>query len=568
MQDSTTIIAQHRADKKASRDFKERRFAQWNENYALYRDKVITNRLTQRQPINVPIVRETIQTWISKIDEAPLLKFETRGQGDSDKTGEIILNELYNYYFDLLCLDILDNMDKKIVGLQGRSFKKLGFAQGKFFCDIIDPYDIEIDPRCNVLDINSADFIIHTHIFKPLRHILSNGKYLSEGKNELKEFLETKQGILKSKEDFESWEAKKQRLESLGVQNYDDYIAGDVIVELNESYKMVWNEDEKRFVRHLRVIAMDSVVLLDKPLKEAVGITRVPIITWASDPDLNDIWSDGIADSVRTFNKITNMYISQDLENRTYRNFGMYFFNTLNGTFQPRAFDPKPFGMYGVPGNPDEIVKQMVINPLGDTSQQINWLKDLIQSSVAQTATERGEVESDTTLGQTQLSFRQSQGRNQVVSKNYRRAWKEFGMLFYELLKENSQGVVTLYKKGSNGKYFSKEVHSTDWQNPIGYECKVVTQAESDAASDFDLKKIAYVKNSFATNPIAIKIAKQKELELINWSPEEVQQVMQAEEQAANPFNPIMDAPSDENNPQDSVMHSNEMALRGLQAKK
>ena len=44
----------------------------------LYRDKVNTNRLTQRQPVNIPIIRETISSWISKIDEAPKLSFETR----------------------------------------------------------------------------------------------------------------------------------------------------------------------------------------------------------------------------------------------------------------------------------------------------------------------------------------------------------------------------------------------------------------------------------------------------------------------------------------------------------
>ena len=77
--DKASIIAEHIKDKDESSKFKERRYSQWNENYSLYRDKVNTNRLTQRQPINVPIVRESIMSWISKIDEAPKLKFEARG---------------------------------------------------------------------------------------------------------------------------------------------------------------------------------------------------------------------------------------------------------------------------------------------------------------------------------------------------------------------------------------------------------------------------------------------------------------------------------------------------------
>lgn len=521
------LLDQHKREKEESVKFKDRRFNQWNENYTLFRDKVSINRLTQRQSVNLPIIRETIQSWISKIDEPPILKFESRERNASAKDGEIILNELWSYYFDKLKLDILDNMEKKIVGLQGRAFKKWGWAKGDIFCDIIDPYDIDIDPRASPLDINSADHVIHKNIYRPLRTILANEKFLPEGKSQLKHFLDSKQGLIAIAQTDEDFDKRKERLELLGVHNYDDFRASDVIVELNESYKLIWVEAEKRFVRHLIVFAADGAILYKKPLKDAIGITNIPIVTWASDPDLNDIWSDGIADNVRTINKVINMYTSQDLENRTYRNFGMYFFNTLNGTFKPRSFTPAPFGMYGVPGKPQDIVEQMRIEPLNDTAQQIQFLKDLIQSSVAQTPTERGvQNDKNATLGEVQLQFQQTQSRNEVVAKNYRAAWKESGKIFYDLLNANSAGSMTLYKKGNDGDYIAKEVKPTDWQNPKGYECKVVLKQEQDETSDFDLKKLAYVKNSFQDNPVALKIAKKKELELLDWKQNEIDEVM------------------------------------------
>jgi hypothetical protein len=551
------IIADHIRDKDESVKFKERRFNQWNESYSLYRDKVNTNRLTQRQPVNIPIIRETIQTWISKIDEAPKLKFETRDKSNKDKDAEIVMNELYDYYYDKLKLDILDNAEKKIVGLQGRGFKKIGISKGEIFIDLIDPYDIEIDPRVNPIDIETANYVIHTHIYRSLREILANPNYTPEGKKELKQFLDTKRGILKAAEDEQSYQMRKERLENLGVTNFDEYGASDVIVELNESYKLVWNEEVKQFVRHIRTIATDSVVLSDKPLKEAIGIRKLPIVSWASDPDAVDFWSDGIADNVRQINKVVNMYFSQDLENRTYRNFGMYFFNTMNGTFQPRAFDPKPFGMYGLPGNPSEIMKQVEINPLGDVTNNINYLKDMIQSSVAQTAIERGEKQpGEQTLGQVQLSLQNSQGRNSVVSKNYRRAWKELGCLFYDLLKNNNVISVTLFKKGQDDNYEAKQVFSSDYITPQGYEVKVEVEAEANMADDFDLKKIQYIKNSFANNPKALMIAKQKELELMNWTEEEIASVMALENPQA-PLNTPQEAPSKQQNPQDSIKNTN-----------
>lgn len=555
--DKNQIIAQHIKNKDDSMKFKERRFQQWNENYSLYRDKVNTNRLTQRQPINIPVVRETLQSWISKIDEAPKLKFETRDKSNKDKDSEIVMNELYSYYFDKLKLDILDNAEKKIVGLQGRGFKKVGISNGEVFVDLIDPYDIEIDPRVNPIDIESATYVIQTHIYRSLKEILANPKYSSEAKQELKYFLDSKTGLLRAATDEQSYQLRKERLENLGVTNFDEYQTNDVMVELNESYDLVWHEDVKRFIRHIRVIATDSVLLLDKPLKDAIGISKIPIVTWASDPDAVDFWSDGIADSVRTINKVINMYFSQDLESRTYRNFGMYFFNTMNGTFQPRAFDPKPFGMYGVPGNPAEIVKQLDIPALNDTNNQISFLKDLVQSSVAQTALERGvKPAGEQTLGQVQLSLQNSQTRNSVVSKNYRKAWKELGCLFYELLKNNKTGVVTLFKKSSDGNYQPKDVFTSDFLTPQGYEVKVEVESEASAADDFDLKKIQYIKNSFANNPVAIMIAKKKELELLDWTEEEIASVMALENPQA-PLNTQQEAPSKVNNPQDSIKNTN-----------
>lgn len=530
------ILEQHVKDKTASTEFKERRFGQWNENYLLYRDKILTNRLTQRQPVNIPMMRETIQTWISKIDEPPLLTFESRTRDNRSIDGEIILNELWNYYFDTLKLDLLDNLDKKIVGLQGRSFKKWGWSQGSIFCDIIDPYDVDITPQVNPLDLNSANYVIHKNIFKPLREVLANPKYLASGKQDLKIYLDTKHGILKAVETRDEWIRRQDRLRILGAYNFDEFQASDVLVELNESYKMMWSDKDGRFVRHLVVTAMDKAVLFAKPMREAIGIDILPIVSWADDPDLNDVWCDGKGDSVRTINKVINTYFSQDLENRAYRNFGMYFFNTMEGNFNPKGFDPKPFGMYGVPGNPDEIIKQMEIQPLADTAQAIEFLKTMAQSSVAQTPTERGVTDTTKqTLGQVKLNLQQSQGRNEVTAKNYRRAWKESGLIFYELLNANSSGQITLYKKGNDGEYRAKTVLPSDWKNPKGYECKVVYKTEKEAEDQLELQKTGFVDAAFAQNPVAILINKRKKLELLGWKPEEIDQVMQAEEARLQP---------------------------------
>lgn len=537
MIEDEVIIEQHRREKDDSIRFKERRTEQWNENYLLYRDKVITNRLTQRQPVNIPVIRETIQSWISKIDEEPQLSFSARGRSKRDKRGEVYVNEMWDFTYDAEKLELKDNMEKKIVGLQGRSFKYWYFADGQVKCSVIDPYDVDIDPRVNPFDLNTATYINHKNIFIPLRRILSNPTYRAQGKAMLKAYLDSKSGILQAHTNQEEYEMRQARLRDLGAHNYDEFRASDVLVELNRSFKLIWDTKENKFVRYLIVTAMDSVVLYAKPLKGAIGIDFLPWVTWASDPDINDIWSDGIADSVRTVNKVINMYFSQDLENRTYRNFGMYFYNTQNGQFQPQAFEAKPFGMYGVPGNPDEVIKQMQIEPLADTTNAMEYLKNLVQSSVAQTPSERGEqLKSRTTLGEVQLNLQASKGRNEVVTKQYRSAWEESGRIWYELMKNNAVGTKTLFKRAKNGEMYTKEIAPSDWKVPMGYEAKVVLKSEREQNDDVEFQKLQFIKQSFATNPTAIRISRRKELELLGWDPDEIDEVMQAEEQqAANP---------------------------------
>ncbi|MCK4500488.1 hypothetical protein KAU11_08315 [Candidatus Babeliales bacterium] len=533
--DNDTLVQQHRKEKTQSADFKERRLAQWNENNDLFRDKVFTNRLTQRQAVNIPIIRDTIQSWISKIDETPELKFETRGVGNDDRDRELVLNEVWTNFYDTNKLDILDNLEKKVVGLQGRAFKYLYMKDNRVKVSIIDPYDIDIDPRVNPLDLNTAQYFNHKHIFVPLRTVLANPTYSNTAKAELKHYLDSKHGLLEASRSDQEAQMRRERLENLGAHNYDDYRASDVMIELNRSHKLLWDKETGTFQRYLIVFAMDKVVLYKNKLKEAIGLDYLPYTTWASDPDINDIWSDGIADNVRTMNKVINMYFSQDLENRAYRNFGMYFYDTRNGTFTPRGFEAKPFGMYGVNGNPSEVLQQMRIEPLGDTQNAIEYFKNLIQSSVAQTPTERGVNEkNDQTLGEVQLSLQQSQTRQLVVAKQYRSAWKETGKIWYDLLNENTRGQFKLHKKNKDGDYQSKMVGKNDFYTPAGYECKVMLKQEKDESDDIELKKVAYVKNSFVNNQAAQKIAKRKELELIGWTPDEVDEVLQAEEVQQN----------------------------------
>ena len=57
-------------------NYKYRRTIDWNETYELYRDKVTYNRLTQRQSVNLPIMKGQIRTLLKDVDDMPVIYFQ------------------------------------------------------------------------------------------------------------------------------------------------------------------------------------------------------------------------------------------------------------------------------------------------------------------------------------------------------------------------------------------------------------------------------------------------------------------------------------------------------------
>lgn len=112
-----TSIDTIKANLTADLRWREPRHPQWTQNYQLYRDTVVTNRLTQRQSVNVPLMKETIRTLLSRSGEAADLAFE-----DYENNGqrELLMNAYVEKVLEDNRYELLDVVDKKNVGLYGR----------------------------------------------------------------------------------------------------------------------------------------------------------------------------------------------------------------------------------------------------------------------------------------------------------------------------------------------------------------------------------------------------------------------------------------------------------------
>jgi hypothetical protein len=520
-------------------NWRERRHEEWTENYTLYRDRIITNRLTQRQSVNVPLMKETIRTFLAGIDDAPELSFEDLG-GDDQK--DIYIQEYWEDFEKKNKLSLKDIVDKKQVALFGRSFKKLNVVDGKPRTEILDPQDILVDRYVDPTDIDSAAFVIHLHIYRTLGELEKNKNYDQEAVSRLKAYYATEMGLIKAAENYQSALDKSDKMSKMGVPDIDAPILGETYVELNEHYRKIWNEKKEDYEIHL-IIKANEEILMDKPLEEIIGKTKnnywrthYPFSTWADDIECSDFWSDGLADVVRVPNKILNAWFSQLVENRTLRSFGMNYYDSSLEGFVPQTFQPVPWGWYPIPGKPNEAIQKIDIPELSDSLDDMTFIIQMVERATAVTAIQKGVSEKrQITLGEVQLLAGKAQERATAVSKFYRESWKDFGERWLKLIEAQADKLepITVFKKSHKGKMFKKVITPSMWQSDLGYRVKVRSAAEQETETFDSIQKLQAAAGQLPNNKPLQEIKIRKILDLAGLTKDEIKEVMEFEERGA-----------------------------------
>lgn len=526
------------ANEQADFNYQERRHSQWTENYQLYRDKVIVNRLTQRQSINVPFIKGIVKTVMANTDEFPDIEFEELG---NDKDREIITNELWKDFVVKDKLEVKDIVDKKQDFLYGKTWTKFNIVRGRITTEIKEPFDILVDRYADPSDIdNTADHLSEHGIFRTLDQLSANPSYDKSAVNRLKIFYGTKQGLIKAEEVTKLMQAKNERLGTLGVPDIDNPMLGQTVVQLKVHLQKVF--DLKDQEDHWHVIVMcDGEVLSAKPLLDILNVDFLPYVTWSDDPERLDHYPDGVADTARTANKLLNADVSAMAENRILRNFGMNYYNSNLENFVPQSYEPRPWGWYGVPvpegQKIDDVFKKVDIPDLSDSIDEMEWVKKLVETAVASNAAVQGNVEPrKVTLGEVELAVAAAKERISSIAKFYMLAQKEKGDKWAKILNANADKLeaVKLYKKSHKGNYFSKTVTGNDWKSDKGYNCRAVSSSEREKESLETIQKLNAVKAQFPDNPAMSKIYGKKILEFAKLNPDEVKEVLDFEEQKMN----------------------------------
>lgn len=521
------LIVKLQAEKRSGRDFQERKHASWNENYELYRNKIRTNQLVQRQAVNIPLMKETIKTLLSKIDDAPQIDWEEKS-GDEYK--ELVLQEKWNKWTRDVNLEGIDIQDKKTCLLYGRPHKKLNWANGTVTINALDTFDVIVDPQTDPLDLETAHFVIHQNIFRTLREILASPRYSAEGKQRLKNHLTAKQGMVIAGQNRLEWEKKMERLQAMGVnsQDFATFGEGDTIVNMTEHITHIW--EKGKFVRYVIVYAEDEIEMLKKPLKEMIGVEFYPYSTWTEDIETQDYFPDAVGDMVRVPNKIQNIWFSQWVESRTLGNFNMHWY-APTANFEPQTYEPGPGRM--LPSPPlgpgqkiSDVLKPIEMSKLDDNIDALEYLQRMVERATSTTAIDKGVGEErKQTLGEVEILLGKAMERTVAMAKFYRRGWYDLANKWIQLVSANQTKKEELYKTDKNGKVWPKTVYPSDWKSKAGYEPIVRSTGEQEQERTKGMQKLIYIKSLFPVNKALDKVMQQRALEMIDITPAEMKAV-------------------------------------------
>lgn len=521
-------------EKKSALELQSRKYDDWDGNYELYRNKVRTNRLTQRQAVNIPLMKETVKTLLSKIDNPPDIEWNERGNDDMKS---LIYQEIWDQNARDNKIELIDILDKKNVLLYGLSSKKLNIVKEGISISVMDTFDIAYDPLMNPWDIESARFIIHSNIFKTVREILANPKYSKKGKEDLKTWMNSPAGIVMDAETKKLWDEKMERLRAMNVNSRDFvyFAGGDRLVNLTEHYTKVWNTETEKFEKRVVVYANDSIELYNDTLMNCIGVDFWPFVLWSEDPETNDIYPDSVADLVRTPNKVLNIWYSQLIENRTLKNFQMHWFSPSEG-YTPQTYTPGPGMMLPAPPGDDinKVIKPVEVNGLDDTLQAIQAITQIVERGSGATAIEKGTPEGgQQTLGEIKILVGTAMGRTTAMAKFYRMAWYELAVKWDKMMQANAPKFLKLYKTSSSGKVYQKRVFSSDWVSSNGYQPTVTSLTEQETEQTKEIQKFQFVLQQAPNNNALRRIALKRELSMLNLTPEELKEVEAGEKEAS-----------------------------------
>jgi hypothetical protein len=422
------ILNQYRIEKDAAIKARQSKISHWLQDEELY-NGVIQKTLLTKSNLHSPKVFEGVNDMAARLGDMPKIEYDTKPEGD-ENAGDI-MEHLFLYDGRKSDIDHLWELAKIEAGIYGRPiFKEIPSADGVKF-QLIDTMSFLISPLSPTIEL--ALYCGQQFIYKTAAQLMEDADEYGYDK---KEVMKAKKFVSETIGDANSEVSQKNlRLAYLGFDNVN--LAGAKVVEITEWYTHIVN-NKGLPEKYVLTVANDQFLLRAIPITEAGMEDKFPYISRALFPRLVSFWVPSVADIYRDPNLAMDVIINQNIDNNTYRNFGMLFTDSASGLKQA-SIVPRPLGVTPINTN-NRSIRDVVMpyNP-PDISQSSGLGQNI--ESLADNAAGLGFVlpPGRTKMSASQLNLEMSllEQRLGTSKNNLMYMARDMGQMYADLIKKN-----------------------------------------------------------------------------------------------------------------------------------
>ncbi len=418
--------------------------------------------LKGRWNVPLPIMSGYVDTLLSKIDDAPKIKFSYQDIADMRRAAKVQAK------WDQDAGSVggrwaeKDRLAKKIAAIYGVAILKyfaFNDAEGKYqsHLEVVDPLDFECEPMGGQ-DLSKHEYKGQRNIFKTRSQLIKG----ATGKNP----IYSRKAILQlihvtGSEEYKNfeklWVEKTERLKSLGFSPDQHSYMGVSTYNLTEWYM---RDPESGQNWYLLFEPHSGIAVRSCPQEDVFESDTDPFDAWHTHPDAFNFWSKSPADDMKPIAEGMGVIFNQMLDARE------------KNTYSMRAVDPDVFpDISQLEWRPDGIAEtragasseQALSNAILEfkvegmsESGTINLLEFMDQVAglkTGVTASAQGET-SDKTNGIYFGNLQQVADRLGIFNKAYSECWGRLGLKYYwglrEHIKNNKLMVKMIGSKGYN----------------------------------------------------------------------------------------------------------------------
>jgi hypothetical protein len=144
--------------------------------------------------------------------------------------------------------------------------------------------------------------------------------------------------------------------------------------------------------------------------------------------------------------------------------------------------------------------------------------------------------------------------RSITMQKFYRGSWAELADKWHDMIHANPPPSVTRYRKGASGKLYEKKVTPDMWKSDAGYSAEVSSTSEQEQNNVKTVQKFMFVMSQFPQNQALRKIAQRRQLELLDFTPDELRQIEEEEKAMEEQAKDVMAQPAPQMAPDQAMM--------------